>query len=92
MQNKCIHFCLTLDKICTISHEEFKDFNWLPVSTRLEQLGLSTRLKHFFQSYNLILIDIIIASACNPKSFAIAIIFFSFFFTVNLDELMKVTC
>ena len=45
MQSKCIHFCITLDKICTISHEEFKDFNWLPVSTRLEQYVISIMFK-----------------------------------------------
>ena len=37
MQNKCIRFCLQLDKMSTISHKEFKDLNWLPVITRFEQ-------------------------------------------------------
>ena len=27
MQNKCIRFCLQLDKVPTISHKEFKDLN-----------------------------------------------------------------
>ena len=37
MQNKCIRFCLQLDKISTISHKEFKDLKWLPVINRFEQ-------------------------------------------------------
>ena len=36
-QNKCIRFCLQLDKMFTISHKEFKDLNWLPAITRFEQ-------------------------------------------------------
>ena len=51
MQSKCIHFCITLDKICTISHEEFKDFNWLPVNTRLEQYVISIMFKLFNGNY-----------------------------------------
>ena len=31
MQNKCIHFCLKLDKIHHISEEEFKWIDYLPV-------------------------------------------------------------
>ena len=30
-------FCLQLDKMCPISHKEFKGLNWLLVSTRFEQ-------------------------------------------------------
>ena len=45
MQNKCIHFCLKLDKISTISHKEFKDLNWLPVITRFEQCVISIVFK-----------------------------------------------
>ena len=41
MQNKCIRFCLQLDKMSTISHKEFKDLNWLPVITRFEQWPIS---------------------------------------------------
>ena len=38
MQNKCIRFCLQLDKMSTISHKhkEFEDLNWLPVITKFE--------------------------------------------------------
>ena len=36
-QNKCVRFCLQLDKMFTISHKEFKDLNWLPAITRFEQ-------------------------------------------------------
>ena len=45
MQNKCIRFCLQLDKISTISHKEFKDLNWLPVITRFEQCVISIVFK-----------------------------------------------
>ena len=31
MQNKCIRFCLKLDKMHHISEEDFKTINWLPV-------------------------------------------------------------
>ena len=41
MQNKCIRFCLQLDKMSTISHKEFKDLNWLPVINRFEQCAIS---------------------------------------------------
>ena len=36
MQNKCIHFCLKLDKMHHIS-ENFKTINWLPVDQRVQQ-------------------------------------------------------
>ena len=45
MQNKCIHFCLQLDKMSIISHKEFKDLNWLPVITRFEQCVISIVFK-----------------------------------------------
>ena len=45
MQNKCICFCLQLDKMSTISNKEFKDLNWLPVITRSEQCVISIVFK-----------------------------------------------
>ena len=45
MQNKCICFCLQLDKMSTISHKEFKDLNWLPVINRFEQCVISIMFK-----------------------------------------------
>ena len=45
MQNKCIRFCLELDKMCTISHKKFNDLNWLPVTTRFEQCVISITFK-----------------------------------------------
>ena len=51
MQNKCIRFCLQLDKICTISHREFKDLNWLSVITRFEQCVISIVLKFINGNY-----------------------------------------
>ena len=41
MQNKCIRFCLQFNKMFPISHQEFKDLNWLPASTRFEQYVIS---------------------------------------------------
>ena len=45
MQNKCIRFCLQFDKMSTISHKEFKDLNWSPVSSRFEQCVISIVFK-----------------------------------------------
>ena len=45
MQNKCICFCLQLDKISTMSHKEFKDLKWPPVINRFEQCVISIVFK-----------------------------------------------
>ena len=45
MQNKCIRFCLQLDKMSTISHKEFKDLNWLSVIARFEECVISIVFK-----------------------------------------------
>ena len=45
MKNKCIRFCIQLDKMSTISHKEFKDLNWLPVINRFEQCVISIVFK-----------------------------------------------
>ena len=37
MQNKCIRFCLRLDKMHHISEEYFRLINWLPNSKRVDQ-------------------------------------------------------
>ena len=37
MQNKCIQFCLKLDKMHYISENEFRLINWLPTSKRVDQ-------------------------------------------------------
>ena len=36
-QNKCIRFCLQLDKMTHISHKEFETLNWLPGTERFTQ-------------------------------------------------------
>ena len=36
-QNKCIRFCLQLNKMTHISHKEFETLNWLPVSERFNR-------------------------------------------------------
>ena len=36
-QNKCIRFCLQLDKMTHISHKEFEILGWLPVTDRFNQ-------------------------------------------------------
>ena len=37
MQNKCIRFCLRLDKMDHITDEDFRLLNWLPTSKRVDQ-------------------------------------------------------
>ena len=37
MQNKCIRFCLRLDKMHHISEEDFRSINWLLTSKRVDQ-------------------------------------------------------
>ena len=37
MQNKCIRFCLKLDKMPDISRKEFRLINWLHVNKRVDQ-------------------------------------------------------
>ena len=37
MQNKCIKFCLRLDKMHHISKEDFRLTNWSPTSKRVDQ-------------------------------------------------------
>ena len=37
IQNKCIRFCLKLEKMHHISEEDFKTTNWLPVNRRVQQ-------------------------------------------------------
>ena len=46
MQNKCIRFCLKLDKMHHISEEDFKTINWLPVDQRVQQLLNVTVFKY----------------------------------------------
>ena len=36
-QDKCIRFCLQLDKMIHISDKEFETLNWLPVTERFSQ-------------------------------------------------------
>ena len=45
-QNKCIRFCLQLDKMTHISRKEFETLNWLPVTERFNQCITSTVFKH----------------------------------------------
>ena len=44
-QNKCVQFCLNLDKMAHISQNGFKKLNWLPISDRINQCILSTTFK-----------------------------------------------
>ena len=47
IQNKCMRFCLQLDKLKHISHEEFQSLNWLPVSYRFKQCVNAIVFKYF---------------------------------------------
>ena len=51
MQNRCIRFCLQLDKLSTIFHKEFKDLNWFSGITRFEQCVISIVFKFINDSY-----------------------------------------
>ena len=46
-QNKCVRFCLQLDKLKHISHEEFERLNWLPVTYRFKQCNNAIVFKFF---------------------------------------------
>ena len=50
-QNKCIRFCLRLDKKSHIGAEEFKNINWLPVNDRFNQTICSHVFKVFDKKY-----------------------------------------
>ena len=43
--NKCVRFCLHLDKMAHTSQNEFKKLNWLPISDRIKQCALSPTSK-----------------------------------------------
>ena len=49
-QNRCICFCLELDKMTDISHKEFETLNWLPVTERFNQCINSIVFKYISQS------------------------------------------
>ena len=42
-----MRFCLRLDKLKHISHEEFERLNWLPVTYRFKQCVISIVFKYF---------------------------------------------
>ena len=46
-QNKCIQYCLQLDKMTHISKNEFETLNWLPVKDRFNQSINSIVFKYF---------------------------------------------
>ena len=46
-QNKCICFCLQLDKMSHISQKEFEAINWLPFKERYNQRLNSIVFKYF---------------------------------------------
>ena len=47
LQNKCIRFCLQLDKMSHISQKEFETINWLPIKERYNQCVNSIAFKYF---------------------------------------------
>ena len=52
-QNKCIRFCLRMDKMHHISKEDFRLINWLPTNKRVDQCINTIRFKfvHDFCPY-----------------------------------------
>ena len=51
MQNKCILYCLQLDKMTHISKIEFETLNWLPVKDRFNQSINSIVVKYFTKQW-----------------------------------------
>ena len=47
LQNKCIRFCLQLDKMSHISQKEFETINWFPIKERYNQCVSSIAFKYF---------------------------------------------
>ena len=47
LQNKCIRFCLRLDKMSHISQKEFEAIHWLPMKERYNQCVNSIAFKYF---------------------------------------------
>ena len=58
MQNKCIRFCLKLDKRAHIGAKEFEQINWLPVEQRFNQCLCVNTFKFFNDKCPLYLKDI----------------------------------
>ena len=48
-QNRCMRFCLQLDKLKHISYEEFEHLNWLPVTYRFKQCVNAIVFKYFHE-------------------------------------------
>ena len=46
-QNKCISFCLQLDKMSDTSQKEFEIINWLPINERYNRCVNSIVFKYF---------------------------------------------
>ena len=44
-------FCVQLDKLKHVSHEEFERLNWLPVTYRFKQCVNATVFKYFIEQY-----------------------------------------
>ena len=47
LQNKCIHFCLHLDKMSHIYQKEFETIDCLPIKERYNQCVISIAFKYF---------------------------------------------
>ena len=50
-QNKCIHFCLQLDKMTDIYYKEFETLNWLTLSQRFNLCINSIAFKYVNNHY-----------------------------------------
>ena len=51
-QNKCMGFCLQLDELKHMSHEEFEHLNWLPMTYRFKQCVNSMVFKYFNELFH----------------------------------------
>ena len=50
-QNKCVRFCLSLDKMTHILQNEFEKLNWLPIRNRINQCILSSTVNDIGPNY-----------------------------------------
>ena len=58
VQNKCVRYCLRLEKMEHVGFNEFKKLNWLPVEQRFNQCLIVNTYKFFNNICPLYLMDI----------------------------------
>ena len=59
MQNKCVRFCLKLDKMQHISFTQFRSINWLPTKESVHQCINAITFKFFVKNCSFYLNEIL---------------------------------